>query len=236
VAALACTCVTGASSPATAEGQVPEHGDEQRRRMVATQIQRRGITDERVLDAMRRVPRHRFVPAEHQDAAYDDRPLPIGHGQTISQPYIVAYMTELLTPQRSDRVLEVGTGSGYQAAVLAELAGEVYTIELVDALAERARGTIEDLGYTNVHVRAGDGYKGWPEAAPFHKIIVTAAPAVIPQSLLDQLTEGGTLVVPVGRQDETQTMTIVRKTADGVATERTIPVRFVPMVPAGPTR
>jgi protein-L-isoaspartate(D-aspartate) O-methyltransferase len=215
---------------------MPEHWDEQRSRMVATQIQRRGVTDERVLDAMRRVPRHRFVPAEHQYAAYDDQPLPIGHGQTISQPYIVAYMTELLTPQPSDRVLEVGAGSGYQTAVLAELAGEVYTIEIVDALAERARVTIGDLGYTNVHVRAGDGYKGWPEAAPFHKIIVTAAPAVIPQSLLDQLAEGGTLVVPVWRQDETQTMTIVRKTADGVTTERTIPVRFVPMVPAGSAR
>lgn len=198
--------------------------------MVEEQIQRRGVTNERVLDAMRRVPRHAFVPDPFGAAAYQDQPLPIGHDQTISQPYIVAYMTELVDPQPTDRVLEIGTGSGYQSAVMAELAAEVYSIEIVDALAARARDTLTRLGYRNVHVRSGDGYDGWPEAAPFNKVIVTAAPPGLPQALVDQLAVGGTLVVPVGSQGSGQMMTVVRKTAEGVTSTQTIPVRFVPMV------
>jgi protein-L-isoaspartate(D-aspartate) O-methyltransferase len=198
--------------------------------MVEEQIQRRGVTNERVLDAMRRVPRHEFVPDPFRAAAYQDHPLPIGHDQTISQPYIVAYMTELVDPQPTDRVLEIGTGSGYQSAVIAELAAEVYSIEIVDALAARARDTLTRLGYRNVQVRSGDGYGGWPEAAPFNKVIVTAAPPGLPQALVDQLAVGGTLVVPVGTQGSGQMMTVVRKTAEGVTSTQTIPVRFVPMV------
>jgi protein-L-isoaspartate(D-aspartate) O-methyltransferase len=198
--------------------------------MVEEQIQRRGVTNERVLDAMRRVPRHEFVPDPFRAGAYQDHPLPIGHDQTISQPYIVAYMTELVDPQPTDRVLEIGTGSGYQSAVIAELAAEVYSIEIVDALAARARDTLTRLGYRNVQVRSGDGYGGWPEAAPFNKVIVTAAPPGLPQALVDQLAVGGTLVVPVGTQGSGQMMTVVRKTAEGVTSTQTIPVRFVPMV------
>jgi protein-L-isoaspartate(D-aspartate) O-methyltransferase len=196
--------------------------------VVDTQIRDRGIRNARVLDAMRRVPRHEFVPADQQAWAYDDRPLPIGDGQTISQPYIVAYMTEVLDPQPADRVLEIGTGSGYQTAVLAELAGQVYTIEIVESLAARARAVLDRLGYTNIHARHGDGYRGWPEAAPFEKVIVTAAPEEVPQALVDQLAVGGTMVVPVGRGN--QMMTIIRKTKDGVVKQETIPVLFVPMI------
>lgn len=199
-----------------------------RNRMVETQIGDRGITNARVLDAMRRVPRHQFVPADQQPWAYDDTPLPIGDGQTISQPYIVAYMTEALDPRPTDRVLEIGTGSGYQAAVLAELSGEVYTIEIVEALADRARRQLDRLGYRNIRSRKGDGYRGWPEAAPFHKIIVTAAPEEVPQALVDQLAVNGIMVLPVGAGD--QMMTIVRKTRDGIVTRETISVRFVPMI------
>jgi protein-L-isoaspartate(D-aspartate) O-methyltransferase len=199
-----------------------------RRRMVEAQLRARGIVHEATLAAMARVPRHRFVPASLASSAYDDTPLPIGEGQTISQPYIVAYMTEALAPAATDRVLEIGTGSGYQAAVLAEVAAEVYTIELLPTLASGARQVLADLGYTNVRTRTGDGYEGWPDAAPFDKIVVTAAPLEIPQTLLDQLSVGGILVAPVGRG--WQTMTIVRKTAEGIALRETIPVRFVPMV------
>jgi protein-L-isoaspartate(D-aspartate) O-methyltransferase len=196
--------------------------------MVEAQLRARGIVHEATLAAMARVPRHRFVPASLASSAYDDTPLPIGEGQTISQPYIVAYMTEALAPAATDRVLEIGTGSGYQAAVLAEVAAEVYTIELLPTLASGARQVLADLGYTNVRTRTGDGYEGWPDAAPFDKIVVTAAPLEIPQTLLDQLSVGGILVAPVGRG--WQTMTIVRKTAEGIALRETIPVRFVPMV------
>jgi protein-L-isoaspartate(D-aspartate) O-methyltransferase len=203
----------------------------ERTRMVETQIRARGITNARVLEAMRRVPRHRFVPADQQPWAYDDRPLPIGDGQTISQPYIVAYMTDVLDPQPADRVLEIGTGSGYQAAVLAELSGEVYTIEIVEALATRARAQLDRLGYANIRARHGDGYRGWPEAAPFHKIIVTAAPEEVPQALVDQLAIDGIMAVPVGRGD--QMMTIIRKTKDGIVKRETIPVLFVPMIKKG---
>ncbi len=198
--------------------------------MAEWQLRRQGIGDPRVLAAMRTVPRHRFVPADQQDAAYDDRPLPIGFGQTISQPYIVAFMTEALALSPSDVVLEIGTGCGYQAAVLAELAGEVYTIELVPELAEQARHTLDALGYRNVHVSAGDGDRGWPEHAPFPKIIVTAAPEEVPQALVDQLAVGGTMVVPVGPRYGDQELRILTKTAHGVVTERSLPVRFVPMV------
>ena len=199
----------------------------ERSRMVDTQILARGIADERVLTAMRKVPRHLFMPRDVQPYAYDDRPLPIGFDQTISQPYIVAYMTEAIEPTATKKVLEIGTGSGYQAAVLAECVAEVYTIEIVRELAERAAGTLERLGYRNVHVRAGDGYAGWPEAAPFDAILVTAAPDHVPQPLVDQLAVGGTLVVPVGRG--VQEMTVVRRTAAGLTETKTLPVRFVPM-------
>ena len=199
-----------------------------RRDMVETQIRARGVKDERVLAALRKVARERFVPSELQSRAYDDSPLPIGAGQTISQPYIVAYMSEALGVTANHTVLEIGTGSGYQAAVLGELARTVYTIEIVPELARRAQGTLKALGYANVHVRAGDGFAGWPEHAPFDRILVTAAPKEIPAPLLEQLGPRGRLVIPVGAQGQTQWMTIVDKTAAGVATRRTIPVQFVP--------
>jgi protein-L-isoaspartate(D-aspartate) O-methyltransferase len=195
--------------------------------MVDRQIRARGVVDARVLAAMRKVPRHRFVPPERAAQAYDDTPLPIGHAQTISQPYIVAYMTEALELSPGHRVLEIGTGSGYQAAVLAEIAKEVYTIEIVSELAARAAGTLKALGYANVHVRDGDGYAGWPEQAPFDRVIVTAAPDHVPQPLVDQLAVGGRLVIPVG--DVRQQMAILSKTKDGVVEKRTIDVRFVPL-------
>jgi protein-L-isoaspartate(D-aspartate) O-methyltransferase len=223
--------------PADHAGQAPAaapgRGDEAAR-MVEDQLRRQGISDARVLAAMRTVPRHAFVPAEEQAAAYDDRPLPIGFGQTISQPYIVAFMTEALGLTSEDVVLEIGTGSGYQAAVLAEIAREVYTIELLPELADRARRTLEVQGYRNVHVRAGDGYRGWPEHAPFPRIIVTAAPEEVPAALVDQLAVGGTMVVPVGPRDGAQELRILKKTDRGVVTEHSLPVRFVPMVKRPP--
>jgi len=196
-------------------------------RMVDQQLRPHDIVDPRVLAAMREVPRHRFVPPERAAQAYDDTPLPIGHGQTISQPYIVAYMTQALELQPGHRVLEIGTGSGYQAAVLARIAKEVYTIEIVPELAARAAGTLRELGYGHVQVREGDGYAGWPEHAPFDRIIVTAAPDHVPQPLVDQLAMGGRLVIPVG--DIRQQMAILTKTKDGVVERRTIGVRFVPL-------
>jgi protein-L-isoaspartate(D-aspartate) O-methyltransferase len=199
-----------------------------RHEMVEQQIRQRGVTDDRVLDAMRSVPRERFVPPELASRAYDDGPLPIGSGQTISQPYIVAYMTAALDAAPSHKVLEVGTGSGYQAAVLSGLAREVYTIEIVPDLAQRAELVLRALNLANVHVRAGDGYAGWPEQAPFDRIIITAAPEVLPPPLVDQLAAGGRLVVPVGSQGGPQWMTIVEKTTTGVTEQRTIPVQFVP--------
>jgi protein-L-isoaspartate(D-aspartate) O-methyltransferase len=196
--------------------------------MVNEQIEARGIRNRDVLDAMARVPRHLFVPPQERASAYEDRPLPIGSGQTISQPYIVAYMTEALEASRDHAVLEIGTGSGYQAAVLSRLVRQVYSIEILPDLAATARRVLAANGYTNVEVRTGNGYLGWPERAPFARIIVTAAPPEIPRALVDQLAVGGTLIVPVGTLF--QEMTIVRKTAQGVAEQRTIPVRFVPMV------
>ena len=201
---------------------------EERRRMIEDQIRARGVRDPRVLAAMEKIQRERFVPPDQAARAYDDTPLPIGEGQTISQPYIVAYMTELLDVQPGHRVLEIGTGSGYQAAVLGELAGEVYTIEIVSRLAKEASATLAALGYSNVHVKDGDGYAGWPEHAPFDRILVTAAPEEIPKPLLEQLAEGGRLIAPVGGQTETQWITVVDKREGGLVERQTIPVRFVP--------
>jgi len=209
---------------------VAQDRSDEANRMVEEQLRARGIRDTRVLDAMRRVPRHRFVLPQYQRAAYDDHPLPIGYDQTISQPYIVGFMTEALSIGPDDVVLEIGTGSGYQAAVLGEIAREVYTIEIVAALADRARRTLAELGYRNVHTRTGDGYAGWPEHAPFSRIIVTAAPETVPQALVDQLAVGGTMILPVGPERGDQELRILRKTERGVTTERSLPVRFVPMV------
>jgi protein-L-isoaspartate(D-aspartate) O-methyltransferase len=226
---VACTVLVGCMTAAQ-----PSESDLRARRqeMVEQQIRQRGVTDARVLEAMRTVPRERFVPPELLPQAYDDGPLPIGAGQTISQPYIVAYMTEALKVQPSHKVLEVGTGSGYQAAVLSQLVREVYTIEIVPELAARAEALLRSLGRTNVHVRAGDGYAGWPEQAPFDRVIVTAAPEEIPRPLIEQLAEGGLLVAPVGPRSAPQWMTVVEKTGKGVVERRTIPVQFVPFTRA----
>ena len=200
----------------------------QRVRMVEEQLRRRDITDPRVLDVMRRVPRHLFVPESERRLAYADGPLPIGYDQTISQPYIVALMTELAHPRPDARALDIGTGSGYQAAVLAELVQEVYSIEILCPLADEARVRLDRLGYRNIEVRCGDGYRGWPEHAPFDVIILAAAPDHIPQPLIDQLAPGGHLVLPVGEYD--QELVDVEKRADGTVIKRNvIPVRFVPM-------
>jgi len=203
---------------------------DQRERMVREQILQRGIRDPRVLEAMRKVPRHLFVPPELRDRAYRDCPLPIGYGQTISQPYIVAFMTEAarLTPESV--VLEIGTGSGYQAAILAELARQVYSVERLPPLATRAQQTLASLGYRNVEVRQGDGYQGWPEHAPYDAIVVTAAPPTVPTALLDQLAVGGTLVVPIGESQASQSLLILHKTPEGVVQKEAFPVQFVPMV------
>ena len=202
----------------------------ERRRMVREQLSSSGygITNARVLAALGKVPRHEFVPAELRHRAYDDGPLPIGHGQTISQPYIVAFMTEKLALQPTDRVLEIGTGSGYQAAVLAELAGEVYTIEIVEPLAQCAGAGLKHLGYTNIQVRTGDGCQGWPEAAPFDVIIVTCAPEQVPQPIVDQLREGGRMIIPIGPEWD-QNLMLLRKQGGRLEKSAVLPVRFVPM-------
>lgn len=199
----------------------------ERETMVETQIRERGITDGNVLRAMRRVPRHRFVPDQLAREAYRDSPLPIGLGQTISQPYIVAYMTEIARVSKKSKVLEIGTGSGYQAAILGEIAREVYTIEIVPELAERSAKLLDELGYENVNVKHGNGYLGWPEHAPFDAIVVTAAPPEVPQALVEQLAVGGRMVIPVGTDQ--QEMMIISRNRRGVTERRTIPVRFVPM-------
>ena len=199
-----------------------------RRQMVNEQIADRDVTDRRVLEAMRKVPRHRFVPPALVSRAYDDSPLPIGYDQTISQPFIVAHMTEALDVQPAHTVLEIGTGSGYQAAVLGELARTVHTIEIVPELARAAAATLQALGYSNVNVRAGDGYAGWPEHAPFDRIMLTAAPEAIPKPLIDQLAPRGRLIAPVGEQGAVQWLTNIDKTPKGVTERRTLPVRFVP--------
>ena len=196
--------------------------------MVAEQIKARGVRDLRVLDTMAHVPRHQFLPEAQRGEAYDDRPIPIGHGQTISQPYIVAYMTEALRVGAEHRVLEIGTGCGYQTAILAELAAEVYSIERVPELAERARRTLDAQGYTNVHILIGDGYAGWPEHAPFDRILGAAAAEDVPPVLADQLADGGILVIPVGRW--AQELRVLQKHGGDLETLATLPVRFVPMV------
>jgi len=201
---------------------------QKRVQMVETQLKARDITDQRVLGVMLKVERHKFVPKEYQHLAYIDEPLPIGFGQTISQPYIVAKMTELLELNKNDKVLEIGTGSGYQAAILAELCKEVYTIEIIPELAQRAEKLLKELGYKNIFVKVGDGYYGWPEHAPFDKIIVTCAPKEIPQKLVEQLKDGGKMILPVG--DVFQELVVVEK-HNGVVTKKSVfPVRFVPMI------
>ena len=201
-----------------------------RLRMVELQLKSPGrdITHVGVLKAMSEVPRHRFVSEERRDEAYEDRPLPIGHGQTISQPYVVAFMTEQLDPQPTDKVLEIGTGSGYQAAVLSSLVAEVYTMEIVAPLGQRARAELQRLGYGNVKVRIGDGYKGWPEAGPFDAIIVTCAPDAIPEPLVSQLKEGGRMVIPVGPAFD-QMLYLLTKRGGKMERKAVLPVLFVPM-------
>jgi len=199
-----------------------------REEMVKTQIEARGVKDPLTLQAMRKVPRHLLVPEKFWGEAYNDYPLPIGSGQTISQPYIVAFMTEQLALKGGEKVLEIGTGSGYQAAVLAEIAGEVYTIEIICALANSAQEKLNEMGYKNISVKCADGYQGWPEKAPFDAIIVTAAPGKIPEPLLDQLKPGGRMIIPVG--EYAQELILVKKKPDGaIEKQAVLPVRFVPM-------
>jgi len=200
----------------------------QREEMIRSQIEARGIKDKKVLAAMKKVKRHLFVPPGLRNFAYYDQPLPVGQGQTISQPYIVALMTELLLLKGDEKVLEIGTGSGYQAAILAEIAGEVYTIEILPVLAQSSERLLDQLGYKNIKVRCGDGYQGWPEQAPFDAIIVTCAPPNIPQALIDQLADGGRLVIPLG--EEVQELKVLVKKKGKIEIEDIIPVRFVPMV------
>jgi protein-L-isoaspartate(D-aspartate) O-methyltransferase len=201
-----------------------------RENMVESQIAQRGIKDKSVLDAMRKVPRHLLVPEKIRPYAYDDMPLPIGDGQTISQPYIVALMTELIKPNKDMKVLEIGTGSGYQAAVLAEIVREVYTIEIFESLGIRAERDLIALGYNNIQVRVGDGYKGWPEQAPFDAIIVTAAPEEIPQPLIDQLAEGGRMIIPVGEVGKVQQLILGEKSKGKFKTRFVSSVQFVPFL------
>ena len=205
--------------------------DHLRKLMIKNQLQSRGIRDDAVLEVMRSVERHNFVPENYRDRAYSDGPLPIGHGQTISQPYIVAFMTEQLQVSSQHKILEIGTGSGYQAAILGELAKHVFTIEIIPELAEDAKNILNHLSYKNITVRAGDGYKGWPEEAPFERIMVTAAPTEVPQELIDQLAPGGRMILPVGAQFLVQYLWVIEKDDQGTVTkEKILPVRFVPMV------
>ena len=224
-AALLIGCVACGSTGAELQRDSRDW-DSERRRMVSEQLEARDIHDARVLSAMRKVPRHLFVPESQRAQAYTDSPLPIDFDQTISQPYIVAFMTQALDVQPGHRVLEIGTGSGYQAAVLAELTNEVYTIEIVAPLADRARETLRSLGYRSIQVRTGNGYLGWPEHAPYDRIIVTAAPSEVPDALVQQLKIGGLMAIPVGTL--IQELRILRRTAGGLETLRTLPVRFVP--------
>jgi len=198
--------------------------------MVQRQIVARGVKDPKVIKAMLKVPRHLFVPEARRAYSYGDYPLPIGEGQTISQPYIVAYMTEALDLRPDDKVLEIGTGSGYQAAILADLVKEVYTIELIEKLGKKAQQTLRALGYKNIHVKIGDGYKGWPEKAPFDAVIVTCAPEQVPRALIRQLNEGGRMIIPVGRTGGVQKLVRAVKKGGRLKTENVMYVRFVPMV------
>lgn len=221
----------GATATAPPDARDPQAA--QRAAMVADQIEQRGVADPNVLAVMRRVPRHEFVPARYLFAAYEDHPLPIGYGQTISQPYIVALMTEALAVKAGDRVLEIGTGSGYQAAVLAELGADVYTVEIVPELAKEATERLARLGYANVHVRQADGYFGWEEHAPYDAIIVTAAPDHLPQTLANQLKEGGRLIVPVGPQGAVQTLWLFEKRRGELQATNLGAVSFVPLTGEG---
>jgi protein-L-isoaspartate(D-aspartate) O-methyltransferase len=219
----------GEDKPSDEESPFTERKEE-RLRMVERQIASREVSDPDVLEAMRTIPRHRFVPEAHKDAAYTDQPLPIGHGQTISQPYIVAYMTEQLELDYGEKVLEIGTGSGYQAAVLAAITNNVYTIEIIEPLAETAEEQFEELGLTSIKTKTGDGYYGWEEYSPFDAIIVTAAAGHVPPPLIKQLKSGGRIVIPVGGVYQVQTLMLITKQEDGSARSRQLlPVRFVPM-------
>lgn len=207
-----------------------EERRKERHRLVQRGIKAQGVTDSATLEAMQNVPRHLFVPESYREHAYLNRPLPIGYNQTISQPFIVGYMTAMLELEPGEKVLEIGTGSGYQAAVLSEITPYVYTIEIVEELGKRAQNIFDSLGYTTIRTKIGDGYKGWPEYASFDAIILTAAPKEIPQPLIDQLKPGGVLIAPLGSTDETQYLTKVTKTSDGeVRYQRQLAVRFVPM-------
>ncbi|MFP3981614.1 MAG: protein-L-isoaspartate(D-aspartate) O-methyltransferase [Desulfobacterales bacterium] len=218
-----------ASEPLQSKAETEHEFRQQRMQMIRDQLKARGIQDPAILKAFEKVQRHRFVPDRLQQFAYADRPLPIGEGQTISQPYIVAVMTRALELKKTDRVLEIGTGSGYQAAILAELCDQVYTIEIIESLAETAKKTLSALGYENVHVKIGDGFKGWPEHAPFDAIIVTCAPTEVPEPLKEQLAEGGSMVIPVGKSADQQLVLLEKQ--DGELLEKKIlPVLFVPMV------
>ena len=228
-------CLSGCRPrPAPPPAAAPTGSAAQRQQMVRLQLRARGVKDDRVLAAMEKVPREEFVPANERARAYEDGPLPIGEGQTISQPYIVAVMTELLEVKETDKVLEIGTGSGYQAAVLAELTPNVYTIEIIAALAQRAAAALQRLGYTTVKVKTGNGYLGWPEHAPFDGIIVTCAPENVPRALKEQLAEGGRMVIPVGPQWTSQTLYVLKKRRGKLEQTAVIPVRFVPMVQEAP--
>ena len=215
---------------ACSDAKPPATGDltAQRHTMVDQQIAARGVSDPATLEAMRTVPRHEFLPLRLRNEAYMDYPLPIGHGQTISQPYIVAFMTEAIRPQPGEKILEIGAGSGYQAAILAQMGADVYTVEIVEPLAEMARQTLERLGYKNAQVRHGDGYRGWPEHAPFDAIIVTCAPDKIPPDLVAQLKDGGRMIIPVGG-GMNQELVLLRKQGDQIEKQSVLPVRFVPM-------
>lgn len=219
--------------PLLAIASITQAGDkenefaEKRKDMVEFQLVSRGISDKNTIEAMRKVPRHKFVPEYLRDMAYSDTPLPIGMGQTISQPYMVAYMTELLSPRKGLKILEVGTGSGYQAAVLSETGCEVYTIEIVEPLAVYARSILYGLGYTDIHFKIGDGYLGWESHAPYDGIVVTAASPEIPEPLIKQLKVGGKIIIPVG--EDLQELLLVTKTREGIREEKITPVRFVPM-------
>lgn len=216
---------------------IPSRGEDfsfLRKTMVESQIIARGITDKRVINAMLKVPRHIFVPEEYKDEAYNDYPLPIGYGQTISQPYIVALMTEALKLKENDKVLEIGTGSGYQTAILAEIVKYVYSIEIIKELAIRAKKTLDILGYKNIHIKIGNGYNGWPEKAPFDAIIVTCAPKSIPKPLIDQLKDGGRMVIPVGSRYGIQRLMRVKKINGRIHKETLTFVRFVPMIRGNP--
>jgi protein-L-isoaspartate(D-aspartate) O-methyltransferase len=223
-----CLVIAVLAASACGQNAPPSDRAAERQRMVQQQLMRRGINNSRVLAAIAKVPREEFVPADVKASSYADQPLPIGEGQTISQPYVVAFMTEQLRLSSGDRVLEIGTGSGYQAAILSELAAEVYTIEIIAPLAKRAEATLQRLGYKNVHVRVGDGYKGWPEHAPFDAITVTCAPDHVPQPLVDQLKEGGRMIIPVGGFGN-QELYLLEKKNGQLQRRAVLPVRFVPM-------